>query len=107
MLCGQYRVHPLASPLHGTFLLLSVASADPYTQVSLVSFVHCLRGAGGGFVDYTTHYGTVRKEDSETLRKRLFGAGEQPPDPQALNEIAGKMGLRDLLGLPAVALSNG
>ena len=71
------------------------------------------RGTGGAFYDYTARYGAVRDEDGRTLRDSLSsgvldadGVGEEGKGGR-LEELVDKLGLRDLLDLPLIALSNG
>lgn len=61
-------------------------------------------GAGGAFYDYTARYGAVRDEDGRTLRDSLSSGVEEEGK---LEELADKLGLKDLMDLPLIALSNG
>ena len=70
-------------------------------------------GAGGAFYDYTARYGAVRDEDGRTLRDSLCsgvldtaGVGEEGKG-EKLEELVDKLGLKELMDLPLIALSNG
>ena len=98
----------------------------------LVSFAHRTRASGGAFYDYTARYGAVRDEDRITLRQSMFPEEsglvrdsmksfivdksyherEDVPSQiekraQRFEESTEKLGLKHLLDLPLVALSNG
>jgi len=90
---------------------------DPFDgrRLGFVSFRNTGgRGAAGGaFYDYTARYGAVRDEDGRTLRDSLNsgvldtdGVGEEGKGGK-LEELVDKLGLRDLMDLPLIALSNG
>ncbi|KAH8103458.1 P-loop containing nucleoside triphosphate hydrolase protein [Cristinia sonorae] len=123
---------PPPPPPDGLFPFLR--GRDPHKSVSLVSFAHRSRAAGGAFVDFSARYGAVREEDKRTLRETFFPETAKPwhtlaipafhsqPDiplseqldeeregaRRALfEELTGLMGLREFLDLPVVALSNG
>lgn len=130
-LLGHLKIHPPPPPPGGLFPFLN--GADPYNRVSLVSFAHRPRGAGGGFVDFTARYGAVREEDKRTLRETFFPETARPIHNLALPDMHSKEGtqltpidqvkehtrrllfedvidrldLRRLLDLPMIALSNG
>ena len=98
----------------------------------LVSFAHRSRASGGAFYDYTARYGAVRDEDRVTLRQSMFpeesGLVQDPVEhffvdkshheledaalriakrARRFEELTEKLGLKQLLDLPLVALSNG
>lgn len=75
----------------------------------MVSFAHRPRSSGGAFYDYTARYGAVREEDRITLRQNMFPdtAEHGPNTINDFDDLADKLGLKDLLDLPLVALSNG
>ncbi len=100
--------------------------------VYLVSFAHRPRASGGAFYDYTARYGAVRDEDRVTLRQSMFPeesglvqdsiksfimdkSRHEREDAllqvekraQRFEELTEKLGLKHLLDLPLVALSNG
>jgi ABC-type molybdenum transport system ATPase subunit/photorepair protein PhrA len=99
--------------------------------VYLVSFAHRPRASGGAFYDYTARYGAVRDEDCLTLRQSMFpeesglirdsvksfivDQSSTREDAilraegrrQRFEDLTEKLGLKDLLDLPLVALSNG
>lgn len=106
LLAGAHRLHPPPPPPHGRFPRWSAAGADPFREVAEVSFAHRARGAGAGFLDYSARYGAVREEDRITLRERLFKEGGGGMDGRK-KEVLERLGLRELLDLPYVALSNG
>ena len=125
---GHLRIHP-PSP-HGLFPFLDSRNLNSHDAVSFVSFAHRKKSAGG-FYDYTARYGAVREEDKITLRESMFPEtipkqkwdwqleeGEKHGAALEQNQVAFKMnaefeelvqrlGLKDLLDLPLVALSNG
>jgi hypothetical protein len=105
----------------GLFPFLSDAEEprDPHNCISIVSFAN-KRAVGGAFYDYTARYGAVREEDRITLRQSMFPemindlksqtriSLEAPSTDYELFEyLVEKMGLRNLLDLPRIALSNG
>ena len=75
----------------------------------MVSFAHRSRSSGGAFYDYTARYGAVRDEDRITLRQNMFpDTVENIPNAEDnFDDLADKLGLKNLLDLPLVALSNG
>jgi ATPase subunit of ABC transporter with duplicated ATPase domains len=75
----------------------------------MVSFAHRSRTSGGAFYDYTARYGAVRDEDRITLRQNMFpDTVENIPNAEDnFDDLADKLGLKNLLDLPLVALSNG
>lgn len=98
----------------------------------LVSFAHRSRASGGAFYDYTARYGAVREEDRVTLRQSMFpeesglvqdsvehffvdkshheledSALRMAKRARRFEELTEKLGLKQLLDLPLVALSNG
>ena len=99
--------------------------------MNFVSFAHRPRGSGGAFYDYTARYGAVRDEDRLTLRQSIFLEESGlirdslksfivDPGPERdevsfkaeekkrlFEDLSDKLGLKDLLDLPLVALSNG
>ncbi|TFK33535.1 P-loop containing nucleoside triphosphate hydrolase protein [Crucibulum laeve] len=138
MILGHFLIKP-SPPAPGMFPFLSVSPTpvDPYTRLSLVSFSHRPRTAGGDFYDYTARYGAVRDEDRITLRQSMFpemipefvgpfakeeeekwrkehgvAAGDDlgtlsPEERKRFDDLIDQMGLRESLDLPRVALSNG
>ncbi|KAJ6592656.1 P-loop containing nucleoside triphosphate hydrolase protein [Mycena capillaripes] len=121
MLMGHLRIHPSPPPPAGLFPFLSDADEprDPHNCVSMVSFAN-KRSAGGAFYDYTARYGAVREEDRITLRQSMFpetlddlksqtriSLEPTSTDYELFDYLVEKMGLRDLLDLPRIALSNG
>ncbi|PPQ96386.1 hypothetical protein CVT26_004988 [Gymnopilus dilepis] len=94
-------------------------SIDPYTRIKVVSFRQRTGGGdGGAFFDYTARYGAMREdEDKVTLRDTLLqstlgsGSGSTSTEgrlPSKLfDELTEKMGLKGLMDLPIVTLSNG
>lgn len=111
MLLGHLRIYP--PPTGGLFPFLSPPSSgpwhDPSLSISIVSFAHRPRSSGGGFYDYTARYGAVREEDRITLRQNMFpDTTENIPTMESnFNDLAERLGLKPLLDLPLVALSNG
>jgi ABC-type molybdate transport system ATPase subunit len=111
MLLGRLRIYP--SPSTGIFPFLSPRSLgqwqDPSSYVSMVSFSHRQRSSGGAFYDYTARYGAVREEDRVTLRQTMFPdtAENTPNSENNFDDLAERLGLKALLDLPLVALSNG
>jgi len=75
----------------------------------MVSFAHRPRSSGGAFYDYTARYGAVREEDRITLRQHMFPdtAEDVTNAENNFDNLAETLGLKDLLDLPLVALSNG
>ncbi|KAG6815339.1 hypothetical protein H0H87_002800 [Tephrocybe sp. NHM501043] len=130
-LLGHLRITPPPPPPGGLFPVLTTSGRDPYTSLALVSFGNRRRAAGGAFYDYSARYGAVREEDRITLRQSMFPEtvpllinkelGIEIPNEQAategkrmtegevkvFEELMGRMGLKDLLDLPIIALSNG
>ncbi|KAJ3539813.1 hypothetical protein NM688_g6312 [Phlebia brevispora] len=131
-LTGHLRIAPPPPPPNGLFPFL--AGRDPFDYVSLVSFAHRPRAAGGAFYDYTARYGAVREEDKRTLRDTFFPESARPlhdlaiPDFHAnpnenlaikkdqaqerarralFEDLTDKLGLTQFLDLPMIALSNG
>lgn len=131
-LTGHLRIHPAPPPPDGMFPFLT--GLDPHKYIDLVSFAHRPRAAGGGFYDFTARYGAVREEDKRTLRETFFPELAKPfhelavpdlltrPDANAalhvdhakevakrrlFEDLTDKLGLKQLLDLPMVALSNG
>jgi len=111
MLLGHLRISP--SPPAGMFPFLCPSSSgkwrDPSAFISIVSFTHRPRSSGGAFYDYTARYGAVREEDRITLRQNMFpDTAEKAVNAENdFDDLAGKLGLKALLDLPLVALSNG
>jgi ABC-type sugar transport system ATPase subunit len=125
------RIKP--PPPDGPLPSLSLRSRPIHEAVYLVSFAHRLRASGGAFYDYTARYGAVRDEDRVSLRQSMFpdesGLGVQDSIRHFLvdkshqeledatlriekrarrfEELTEKLGLKELLDLPLVALSNG
>lgn len=124
------RINP--PPPDGPLPFLSLRSRPINEAVHLVSFAHRLRASGGAFYDYTARYGAVRDEDRVTLRQSMFpeesglvqdSIGNFLVDKshheledatlriekraQRFEELTEKLGLKQLLDLPLVALSNG
>ncbi|KAK7691950.1 hypothetical protein QCA50_005355 [Cerrena zonata] len=131
-LLGHLRIHPAPPPPYGLFPFLN--NRDPHKHVSLVSFAHRPRAAGGGFVDFTARYGAVREEDKRTLRDTFFPETARPIHDLAFPEmhssvptlletsldiskerkrrllfeyLVENLDLRRFLELPLIALSNG
>ncbi|TCD67779.1 hypothetical protein EIP91_011965 [Steccherinum ochraceum] len=130
-LTGHLRITPPPPPPDGLFPFLQ--GRDPHNLVSLVSFAHRSRSAGGAFVDFTARYGAVREEDKRTLRETFFPETARPlhtlaipsllkptfslkEQQDAAEERARRMnfeglvdvfGLREFMDLPVVVLSNG
>ncbi|KAH7096574.1 P-loop containing nucleoside triphosphate hydrolase protein [Auriculariales sp. MPI-PUGE-AT-0066] len=77
---------------------------DARESVHSVAFSTRPRSWGSEFVDYTARYGAARGEDARTFRHVLLEAGAQNA---TIDDLAGKLEVRDLLDLPLVALSNG
>src|ERR1700729_3221773 len=110
MLLGHLRIFP--PPSMGLFPFLCPSSGpwgDPSICISMVSFAHRSRTSGGAFYDYTARYGAVRDEDRITLRQNMFpDTVENIPNAEDnFDDLADKLGLKNLLDLPLVALSNG
>lgn len=123
------RINP--PPPGGPLPSLSLTSRPVNEAVYLVSFAHRSRALGGAFYDYTARYGAVRDEDRVTLRQSIFpeesglvqnSIGQFVVDKsnhgengtlriekraRRLEELTEKLGLKQLLDLPLVALSNG
>ena len=124
------RINP--PPPGGPLPSLSLSSRPINEAVYLVSFAHRLRASGGAFYDYTARYGAVRDEDRVTLRQSMFreesGLTKHSIEhlfvdklhheledatlriekrARRFEELTEKLGLRQLLDLPLVALSNG
>ncbi|KAG1726954.1 P-loop containing nucleoside triphosphate hydrolase protein [Suillus paluster] len=125
-LLGHLRITPPPPLPGGLFPFLSDPPRDPHACVSLVSFAHRSRAAGGAFYDYTSRYGAVREEDRITLRESMFGEydflniqpkGGRVKTPVEIAQdkvkkgifegLTSRLGLSSLLDLPLVALSNG
>ena len=66
-------------------------------------------GAGGAFYDYTARYGAARDDDERTLRDSLSSGvlDAEKGKGGKLEELVDKLGLKDLMDLPLIALSNG
>lgn len=113
---GRYRLKP---PPHGG--LFPFLSSYRPNAVSLVSFAHRPRAAGGQFYDYTARYGSVWEEDKITLRQSMFpetlpefarrdnqhAVEMTDEDKELFDELVRKLDLGGLLDLPLIALSNG
>lgn len=130
-LLGNTRISP--PPPGGPLPTLALKSRPINEAVYLVSFAHRPRASGGAFYDYTARYGAARDEDRVTLRQSMFPeesglirdsvksfivdksatAHEQEAILRAeerkrrFEDLTAKLGLKDLLDLPQVALSNG
>ncbi|KAH9022493.1 P-loop containing nucleoside triphosphate hydrolase protein [Lactarius hengduanensis] len=117
-LLGNTRISP--PPPAGPLPSLSLNSRSTNEAVCLVSFAHRPRASGGAFYDYTARYGAVREEDRLTLRQSMFleESGlirdsiksfivDRSATGRRFEELIDKLGLKDLLDLPLVALSNG
>jgi ABC-type molybdenum transport system ATPase subunit/photorepair protein PhrA len=130
-LLGNTRISP--PPPAGPLPSLSLDSRPINEAVYLVSFANRPRASGGAFYDYTARYGAVREEDRLTLRQSMFleesglvrdsvksfivdksATGHEREDAilraerrRRFEELTDKLGLKDLLDLPLVALSNG
>jgi energy-coupling factor transporter ATP-binding protein EcfA2 len=124
------RINP--PPPGGPLPSLSLRSRPVNEAVYLVSFAHRSRASGGAFYDYTARYGAVRDEDRVTLRQSMFSeesglvqdsierffvdkSHHELEDltlriekrARRFEELTQKLGLKQLLDLPLVALSNG
>ncbi|KAF8262681.1 P-loop containing nucleoside triphosphate hydrolase protein [Lactarius quietus] len=130
-LLGNTRISP--PPPGGPLPTLSLKSRPINEAVYLVSFAHRPRASGGAFYDYTARYGAVRDEDRITLRQSMFPEESglirdsvksfiveksttdhereeailRAERRRRFEDLTDKLGLRDLLDLPLVALSNG
>lgn len=131
-LLGNTRISP--PPPAGPLPSLSLKSRPINEAAYLVSFAHRPRASGGALYDYTARYGAVREEDRLTLRQSMFPeesglmrdsvksfivdkstTGHEREDAmlraekqrRRFEELTDKLGLKDLLDLPLVALSNG
>ncbi|RDB20786.1 hypothetical protein Hypma_012311 [Hypsizygus marmoreus] len=126
MLVGHLRLSPPPPPPGGMFPFLCIPTfgspRDPFECISIVSFGNRRRAAGGAFYDYSARYGAVRDEDRITLRQSMFPEtiprefDTGPPteviplseqEQQFFDVLVERMGLKDLLDLPLIALSNG
>ncbi|KDR69798.1 hypothetical protein GALMADRAFT_145195 [Galerina marginata CBS 339.88] len=88
----------------GLYPFLSTSGVDPYTRISYVSFRQRTGGDSGAFFDYTARYGAMREdEDKATVRDSLKGSELHP----LFDELTERIGLRSLLDLPLITLSNG
>lgn len=124
------RINP--PPPGGPLPSLSLRSRPINEAVYLVSFAHRSRASGGAFYDYTARYGAVRDEDRITLRQSMFPQESGLVQDSTISSFVGKshhrledatlqikerarrfeeltetLGLKQLLDLPLVALSNG
>ena len=124
------RINP--PPPGGPLPSLALRSRPISEAIYLVSFAHRSRASGGAFYDYTARYGAVRDEDRITLRQSMFpresGLVQDSIEhsfvdkshhelqdatirikkrARRLEELTEKLGLKQLLDLPLVALSNG
>ena len=61
---------------------------------------------GGGFYDYSARYGAVREEDRVTLHQYLLESVDTEKESTVV-QVAESLELRQYLGLPLIALSNG
>ncbi|KAG6828294.1 hypothetical protein H0H92_008454 [Tricholoma furcatifolium] len=124
-LLGHLRIAP--PPPGGLFPVLTETGHDPFTSLALVSFGNRRRASGGAFYDYSARYGAVREEDRITLRQSMFPETIPPEFPElelpraegeeakgmseeemrAFDALMETIGLRHLLDLPLIALSNG
>ncbi len=131
-LTGHLKITPPPPPPDGLFPFLK--GRDPHNHVSLVSFAHRSRAAGGAFYDYTARYGAVREEDKRTLRETFFPEIARPlhnlavpgfhahPGDNSISHtdkvkeetrrvlfegLTERLGLTQFLDLPLIALSNG
>jgi ABC-type sugar transport system ATPase subunit len=124
------RINP--PPPGGPLPSLSLRSRPINEAVYFVSFAHRPRTSGGAFYDYTARYGAVRDEGRVTLRQSMFpeesGLVRDSIDcffvdkshhkledatlriekrSRRFEELTEKLGLKQFLDLPLVALSNG
>jgi hypothetical protein len=124
------RINP--PPPGGPLPSLLLRSRPINEAVYLVSFAYRSRASGGAFYDYTARYGAVRDEDRVTLRQSMFpeesGLVQDSIEhffvdkshhgledatlriekrARRFEELTEKLGLKQLLDLPLVALSNG
>ncbi|KAI0253684.1 P-loop containing nucleoside triphosphate hydrolase protein [Lactifluus subvellereus] len=131
-LLGNMRISP--PPPGGPLPSLSLKPRPINEAVYLVSFAHRPRASGGAFYDYTARYGAVREEDRITLRQSMFpeesglvresmnsfivddssrnlerndAPSRTEERARRFEELTDKLGLKHLLDLPLVALSNG
>jgi len=128
-LLGNMRISP--PPPDGPLPSLSLTPRPINEAVCLVSFAHRPRASGGAFYDYTARYGAVRDEDRVTLRQSMFpeesGTVQDSIKPfivgksyrkrqdvfkleeraRRFEDLTERLGLKHLLDLPLVALSNG
>lgn len=65
------------------------------------------RGTGGSFYDCTARYGAVMDEYGRTLWDSLSFLQEMRVGEDMLEELVDKLGFRELLDIPLIALSNG
>ena len=90
-----------------------MSGLDPFDgrRLGFVSFRNTSGrgGTGGAFYDYTARYGAVRDEDGRTLRDSLSSGVLDTEEGKGgkLEELVDKLGLKDLMDLPLIALSNG
>ncbi|KAG6910400.1 hypothetical protein DXG01_010755 [Tephrocybe rancida] len=126
-LLGHLRITPAPPPPGGLFPVLIEAGRDSYGSLALVSFGNRRRASGGAFYDFSARYGAVREEDRITLRQSMFPETIPPEFPEleflkedeerpkgmseedraAFDKLIEQVGLRHLLDLPIIALSNG
>ncbi|KAI9507744.1 P-loop containing nucleoside triphosphate hydrolase protein [Russula earlei] len=127
-LLGNMRISP--PPPGGPLPSLSLKPRPINDAVFLVSFAQRPRASVGAFYDYTARYGAVRDEDRVTLRQSMFpeasdrdsimpfivdSSCHQRQDMSSkveerarrFDELTDKLGLKHLLDLPLVTLSNG
>lgn len=111
-LLGHTRISP--PPPDGLYPRFKELNVDPYTQCRFVSFRHSIRGGNAGeFYDYTARYGAMRDGDEKTLAAsfadvlREESEGGNITTNAELASLAENLGLKELLDVPLIALSNG
>ncbi|TFK25664.1 P-loop containing nucleoside triphosphate hydrolase protein [Coprinopsis marcescibilis] len=106
-LLGHTRIHPV--PQKGLFPIMR--DTDPFPNIKFVPFRHSNAvgpGDSGGFYDYTARYGALWEGDDKTLGESVReSAHTSPLSLQQRDAIMESLGLRELLDVPRIALSNG
>ncbi|KAF8901898.1 P-loop containing nucleoside triphosphate hydrolase protein [Gymnopilus junonius] len=115
-LLGHTRISPPTHEMQGRWAesgglypFLSHPTIDPYTRISFVSFRQRTGGGdAGAFFDYTARYGAMREEEDKiTVRDTLSAAAGGEHDQRLFDELTERIGLKPLLDLPLITLSNG
>ncbi|KAH9485831.1 putative ABC transporter ATP-binding protein [Psilocybe cubensis] len=111
---GHTRVAPATSDIQGQWAnagglypFLSGASGDPYSRISYVSFRQRTGGESGAFFDYTARYGAMREEEDKITLRHTLKSSPGTGDHSLFDLLTEKMGLKSLLDLPMITLSNG